>query len=658
MVLPRPHHHLYDPGLSPMIARSRVAAATHSPAMQPVGAVDEIERQVLLQLVGPAQSAEVQATADRWGVTIGETLLACGLVSHLTYARALGEALGVPVLRSMAEVLNAVDPASVRRERPVIIGATEAAPAALRARIARLRSTGQAVALVPAPVMETHEQDVQRHDRLDRAIHQLHRQAPALSAASPVASWQLVLLATLLGLFLGGMLVEPGPTRSGLMTAVAVPFFCVVLFRLLALALAIARPRPLLEPTAPRIADADLPLYSVMVPLFREVAVLPGLIAALSRLDYPAAKLDCILVLESTDIATQIAVRAVALPPFMRVVVVPAGGPQTKPKALNYALPTARGSYVVVYDAEDVPAPSQLRQALAVFRAHAAKAAQTGGTTLACVQARLNIDNANDSWLTRQFTLEYSALFDGLLPALARLGLPVPLGGTSNHFPKAVLEQLGGWDPYNVTEDADVGLRIARAGLAVSMVRSTTWEEAPIAFRPWLYQRTRWMKGWMQTWLVHMREPRRCWRELGTVRFLGAQALMGGMVLSALMHPIFYVALAVECLTGDPLAQPLDGLDRGLWWLAAFNLLAGYSSAMVLAAVTVVRRKRLWLLPHIVLMPVYWVLIALASYRAVWQLMRDPFLWEKTEHRARPLSIRPQHTGAHLAKAKHSRGTS
>jgi glycosyltransferase XagB len=143
------------------------------------------------------------------------------------------------------------------------------------------------------------------------------------------------------------------------------------------------------------------------------------------------------------------------------------------------------------------------------------------------------------------------------------------------------------------------------------------------------------MKGWMLTWLVHMRHPATCYRELGPVRFLAAQALMGGMVLSALMHPIFYVVLALEWASGDPTASPLAGLDRGLWWLAAFNLVAGYGSAMLLAALTVVRRKRLWLLPHVALMPVYWLLISFASYRAAWQLLRDPFLWEKTEHRAR-----------------------
>ena len=610
-------------------AMQRPAIAEHLPHLQSAAPLPDGYELLIGPVIPQAALEAATALATRWGVTPHDALIATGVVSQADYARAVGEALELPVLTN-AEQHPDVGP------QTVVVDATLDTPARLRLRIAKLTATGQQVVLAPRTLIETWEQAVQRDARLHHAINGLQRQTPALSAASPTAQWQLMVIAMLVGVILGGALVEPGATQAGLMAVIALPFFGVVLFRVLALWLAVVRPLPnRLHPparSAVRIADSELPVYSVLVPLVREVAVLPGLIRALRRLDYPVAKLDCILILESRDTATLEAVRTMQLPPFMRVVIVPEGGPQTKPKALNYALPMARGSYVVVFDAEDVPAPSQLRQALAVFRAHHLH----GGPELACVQARLNIDNANDSWLTRQFTLEYSALFDGLLPALTRLGLPVPLGGTSNHFPRAVLERLGGWDPYNVTEDADVGLRIARAGLGVAMVRSTTWEEAPLGFKPWLYQRTRWMKGWMQTWLVHMRHPRQFWRELGTIRFLGAQALMGGMVLSSLVHPLFYVMLAVEIMAGDPLASPASPLERGLWWLAAFNLAAGYTSAMALAALTVIRRKRLWLLPHVALMPLYWLLISFASYRAVWQLVRTPFLWEKTEHRARP----------------------
>ena len=231
--------------------------------------------------------------------------------------------------------------------------------------------------------------------------------------------------------------------------------------------------------------------------------------------------------------------------------------------------------------------------------------------------------------------MEYSALFDAILPALARIGLPLPLGGTSNHFPREVIEELGGWDPHNVTEDADLGIRIARRGGRIAVIASTTWEEAPPTLAIWLRQRTRWLKGWMLTYLVHMRRPTRLARELGLKRFLGFQALMGGLVFSALVHPLFYLMLALALSNGTFMAAPESDLELVLLTLAAFNLAAGYFSAMALAAIAVCRRRRFSLAFDVALMPFYWLLISLAAYRALLQLLRYPYLWEKTPHASR-----------------------
>ncbi len=211
----------------------------------------------------------------------------------------------------------------------------------------------------------------------------------------------------------------------------------------------------------------------------------------------------------------------------------------------------------------------------------------------------------------------------------------MPLGGTSNHFPRAVLEAVGGWDPYNVTEDADLGIRLARAGWQVSVLPSTTWEEAPPTFRIWRKQRTRWLKGWMQTYLVHMRAPMRLWRELGVRGFLGLQVLMGGLILSALVHPWFYVLVAADLWQGRLLGVPDGMLGRTLLGVGLFNVVAGYLSAMALGAVAAARRGRRRLALHAVLMPLYWLGISLAAYRALWQLAVAPYYWEKTEHFAR-----------------------
>jgi glycosyltransferase XagB len=408
---------------------------------------------------------------------------------------------------------------------------------------------------------------------------------------------------------------------------ISLPFFMVVLFRLVALWSTVRGDSfDRLARALPRL-EHELPHYSVLVPLFREAAVLPDLIKALSLLDYPAEKLDCVLILEASDAPTITLARQLQLPPFIRILVVPDCEPRTKPKALNYALQTASGSFVAVYDAEDIPDPAQLRKAVAAFDA--------GGPNVVCVQARLAIHNAQKSWLTRQFALEYAALFEGLLPTLTRFRLPVPLGGTSNHFRRDFLEQCGGWDPYNVTEDADLGIRIARAGARIEMIQSTTWEEAPTRLRPWIGQRTRWLKGWMQTYLVHMRHPSKLWLDLRPVEFLAFQALLGGIILSSLFHPVFYIIAGWELATGDLWSTSTEILDHSLLVLATFNLVAGYVSAMALAVIATCRSGRGQLSIFVLLMPVYWLLVSFAAWRALIQLATAPHFWEKTEHAAR-----------------------
>jgi cellulose synthase/poly-beta-1,6-N-acetylglucosamine synthase-like glycosyltransferase len=248
------------------------------------------------------------------------------------------------------------------------------------------------------------------------------------------------------------------------------------------------------------------------------------------------------------------------------------------------------------------------------------------------LQARLNLYNASETWFTKQFTIEYCALFDGMLPLLARNDLPVPLGGTSNHFRVAALKWLMAWDPHNVTEDADLGMRLARSGYACGVLDSTTFEEAPLSFIPWLRQRTRWLKGFVQTYLVHLRSPRKLWRELGAEGFLAFQVTIGGTILSALVHPWFYGLVLFDLARGELLARPDNLLSLPLWVLATSDLLLGYIAAMGLAHLAVRRRGFKELLPQIALMPLYWLFVSAAAYRALWQLITMPFTWEKTEH--------------------------
>jgi cellulose synthase/poly-beta-1,6-N-acetylglucosamine synthase-like glycosyltransferase len=373
-----------------------------------------------------------------------------------------------------------------------------------------------------------------------------------------------------------------------------------------------------------RRGDDALPIYSIIVAIYREAESTPGLIAALSQFDYPKERLDIKLVVEGDDMETRLALDLMDLGAPFEIVVAPATGPRTKPKALNAALPFVRGRYVAIFDAEDRPEPQQLRIALSAFEA--------GDSRLACVQARLTIDNTRDNWITRLFTAEYASLFDVFLPGLAAWRMPLPLGGTSNHFHTPTLRALGGWDPYNVTEDADLGIRLARAGYHTTLVQSSTYEEAPARLVPWIRQRTRWFKGYLQTWAVHMRNPVRLWRELGTGGFLVFQLVIGGAVLAALVHGIFAGVLASQIATGLLWSDKAGLFDQALAGLYIATLTIGYLLSALLGFVGLSRRRLTRSAPWLLLLPFYWVLLSIAAWRAVFQLIRSPYRWEKTAH--------------------------
>lgn len=464
-------------------------------------------------------------------------------------------------------------------------------------------------------------------DDLDHAVNALRRRRPDLSAGMPIWRWQrnALLAAVAVLLVMAALAFEQAIFM--LAALLVFPFFCVVALRTLALRTAIGhRQEGSGSGPAPANATHPLPRYSVLVPLYDEAAIVPDLLAALSAIDYPHADLEIFLILEEADAETQRALAAEILPPHVASLVVPAGLPRTKPRALNFALRRATGDIVVVYDAEDLPEPDQLRRAAALLATE---------KRLACVQARLNVLNAEETLLTRQFAIEYTALFDCLLPTLERLGLPVPLGGTSNHFKRAALEDVGGWDPFNVTEDADLGIRLARCGWQVQVLDSTTWEEAPATFSIWMKQRTRWLKGWIQTYLVHMRRPAVTLRDLGWKSFFGLQVLMGGLILSALVHPWFYVVAALQLGFGLVGTFHHQTLSEVVAVVGVTNLILGYVSGVALGCVAVAKRGRPRLALWSLAMPLYWLLVSFAAYRAAFQLAVAPYHWEKTRHRPR-----------------------
>ncbi len=376
---------------------------------------------------------------------------------------------------------------------------------------------------------------------------------------------------------------------------------------------------------AVRAPARKLPGVSILVPLLREAAVARHLLDALAAMDYPAPLLDIKLVLEEDDAVTRAAVTASRLPPTIEVVTVPRDALKTKPRAMNYALPLCRGEIVGVYDAEDRPDPQQIRTVVQHL--------QEAGPEVACVQGFLDFYNTRANWLSRCFTIEYAIWFRVLLLGVQRLGIPIPLGGTTVFFRRHVLEEIGAWDAHNVTEDADLGIRLARFGYRCEMVASTTLEEANCRLRPWIRQRSRWLKGYAITWATHMRDPRALWRDLGMRGFLGFQVLFLGAITSYLAMPLFWVILAGHV-----------GFDLAFWqtfpaWLMTgffASMFAGQAVMLTCAVIAAHDAGRKRLIPWIITLPLYWPLGALAAYRAIAEMFYAPFYWHKTEHGVAP----------------------
>jgi len=500
-------------------------------------------------------------------------------------------------------------------------------------RLARARRADpglrQRLCLVPASALRDHLVWAAAPAMVDHARQNLGRHWP--HAAAQLELTGLVRWGFALGV-LGLVLLLLTAPAAGQVWVLPLWGGLVVLPALLRL-LALAAPAPKgPAPVRPAPDRAGLPTYSILVPLREEANMVDQLAAALGRLDYPAEKLQIIFVVEARSRSTVAAVRRHLRDPRFSLVEVPDAAPRTKPKALDFALPLCRGEFVVVYDAEDRPDPGQLLGVVEQFRRQ---------PEIECVQARLVIANARRGLLPTLFAGEYAGLFGVLLPALAHWDVVMPLGGTSNHFRLATLRRLGGWDAFNVTEDADLGVRLARRGLRTATSTSHTLEDAPEQFGPWLGQRTRWMKGWMQTYLVHTRRPRALLADLGWRGFLAFQILVLGMILAPLLHLGFLLSLTVRGLQGR-----LDWTALDAWAATCIAVLVVGHGAAIAANIVGLRRSgqsHLW--PGQLLLPAYWLLIAWATLRALLDLARRPFHWFKTPHRVarsdRPWPDRP-----------------
>ncbi|MGM0365955.1 MAG: glycosyltransferase family 2 protein [Actinomycetota bacterium] len=377
----------------------------------------------------------------------------------------------------------------------------------------------------------------------------------------------------------------------------------------------------------------EYPVYTVLVPLFKEPQhVLKSIIGAIKNLDYPQNKLDIIFLFEKNDKQTIELAKSLKPPASWKFFYIPNGTPTTKPKACNYGLYMARGKYLVIYDAEDVPEPDQLKKAINAFN--------SSPGDYSTFQAFLNYYNRNENFLTRMFTLEYTYWFDYLLSGLYRFKLPIPLGGTSNHFKVDDLRKISGWDPFNVTEDADLGVRMAAEGKRVGVINSTTYEEANNDIRNWIRQRSRWIKGYMQTSLVYNRNPIKLIKTLGFARWASFQMLVTGTPFTFLVNPIMWITFLVWIIGKNWIVFP--EVSYTITLMGTISLIGGNLLMILLNLLAAFSRKYYNLMPYALLNPIYWVFHSIASYKALWQLLFKPFYWEKTNHGITRLKLRSE----------------
>ncbi|MHA3916047.1 glycosyltransferase family 2 protein [Halovulum sp. GXIMD14793] len=381
------------------------------------------------------------------------------------------------------------------------------------------------------------------------------------------------------------------------------------------------RRRPAPSNIVPLRNDHALPKISILVPLLREDVVVRHLISALSKTTYPKHLLDIKLVIEADDFATELALTQIDLPDWISVLAVPEDDLRTKPRAMNYALEFCDGDIMGIYDAEDRPDPDQLMKV--------AQALHFGPPDLACVQGYLDFYNSRQNWLSRCFTIEYATWFRVLLRGAQRLGVPLPLGGTTVFFRRNLLEKVGAWDAHNVTEDADLGMRLARFGYRTEMVATTTMEEANCHARAWIMQRSRWLKGYAVTWATHMRRPMALYRDLGFAGFWGFQVLFLGALTAYLATPVFWL-----------LWTGALGFDLPIWQAIAWPVWTGFFASMLIGQLIMISvalravwaRPRRHLIPWVFTLGLYWPLGALAAYKAIFEVFYKPFYWHKTHH--------------------------
>ncbi|HVA96769.1 MAG TPA: glycosyltransferase [Candidatus Acidoferrales bacterium] len=455
-----------------------------------------------------------------------------------------------------------------------------------------------------------------------------HTTLPAAFSAIRTFSITQVLFFVLTPIILFYLLIlYPLPTARILIALLSILYFIDALFNLFVILRSMNKDHELhiSDEEVMSLDEQELPIYTILCPLYKEAHVVPQFLEGIAKIDWPKEKLDVMFLLESDDTETIQAFADMTLPYYARTVVVPHSQPKTKPKACNYGLSFATGKYLVIFDAEDIPDPLQLKKAYIAF--------QNVPSNVKCLQAKLSYYNSRQNLLTRFFTAEYALWFDLTLPGLQSLNSALPLGGTSNHFETAVLKKLHGWDPFNVTEDADLGVRLFQKGYRTAIIDSTTYEEATSVPKNWLRQRSRWIKGYMQTYLVHMRNIIPFIRAKGLWHNTIFQLTVGGKITFALLNPILWI-LTILYFTQYSVVGPVmqEIYQPPFSYLAVISLVFGNFVFLYSYMIAIAKRGQWDITKYVLLIPAYWVMMSTAAMIALYQLILKPHYWEKTIH--------------------------
>ena len=448
----------------------------------------------------------------------------------------------------------------------------------------------------------------------------------SLLALKTFSFWQTLLLGSFVLALVIGVIINLPLTLTLLIGILTVFYFLDVVFTFFVVLKSLDLP-PEIDfdmDELQKIDDKDLPTYSILCPLYKEASVLPQFVENIKKLKYPIEKLEVLLLLEENDEETIDLAKNLNLPSFFKIVIVPDSLPKTKPKACNYGLNLAKGKYVVIYDAEDQPDIWQLKKAYLAFKKLPEQTA--------CLQAKLNYYNPHHNLLTRLFTAEYSLWFDIVLPGFQSINTAIPLGGTSNHFKLTILKKLKGWDPFNVTEDADLGIRLFKFGYKTAIIDSTTLEEANSKIRNWLRQRSRWIKGYFQTYLVHMRNPVSFVREHKGHAFI-FQLVIVARTTFMLINPILWAMTILYFAAYQIVGPAIEALyPAPVFYMAVSALVFGNFIYLYNYMIGCAKRGHWPVVKYVFLIPFYWLAVSVAAGVAAIQLFTKPHYWEKTVH--------------------------